>query len=356
MSAPLISVLVMMSRPGGVDITLAGMRDQTFKDFELIIVDSRYERRHKLIEDMAKEYGIERVICAPEHRRNGEWIVAATGFNTAIALARGQLVIILHDFAYAHPGWIEGHLAAHADGIVGLAAADHMNVDLPDVDVAALDHTSNLADRLDTDRACMQPEPSFEATRLGELCIFKRGLFDASWLPLPISSKQWQPGLNELARVNNKPEHGWITLTNDSASRDLLLALNGIDERYDHGRGPFDADLGVRIEKAGARTRWLEQPQVTLLNPRFLMRTRPFGSHTERVPGRWTAQDCKDYYNIVKFTSPTRIRAGNPYDLRLLSQQLEPWRQLDAVRVPQDLSDLAYWREVVTPGTAYPWR
>src|SRR5262245_28610299 len=127
MSAPLVSVLVMMSRPGGVDITLAAMRDQTFRDFELIIVDNRYELRHERIEAMAKEYGIERVICAPEHRRNGKWIVAAAGFNTALALARGQVVIFLHDYTYVPAGWIEAHLGRIDGHAFRYVASDHIN-------------------------------------------------------------------------------------------------------------------------------------------------------------------------------------------------------------------------------------
>ena len=51
------SVILPMFRPGGIDITLAGLRGQTVKDYELIIIDHRYERRHKQVMELAREYG-----------------------------------------------------------------------------------------------------------------------------------------------------------------------------------------------------------------------------------------------------------------------------------------------------------
>jgi glycosyltransferase involved in cell wall biosynthesis len=321
------------------------MRDQTFKDFELIVVDNRYERRKDAVAKIAAEYGV-RLVHAPEHRRNGKWIVACAAFNTAIALARGQYVIILHDFSYVPPGWIEAHVSALAGHPNRYVTIDHVNVDLPEVESKRpLEH--NLA----TDRNSTELDDVFTDGSLDEISIFKRGRFDASWLPLPIGPDQWQTGLPALHRAGNKPEHGWITLTNDSFHRSFVYALNGIDERYDMGRGPFDADLGVRIEKAGGETFFMEEPKAVLMNPRFIMRTLPFGSHKDPMPGRWTSQDGRDYYNIVKNTLPPRVRAGNPYDMNRLAHTLDPWRLAETEKVPQDIPDVAYWRHHLGPGS-----
>ena len=348
MNHPLISICVMMSRPGGVDITFAALADQTFRDFELIVVDHRYERRRESMAAMANEYGIERFIHAPEHRRNGKWIVAATGYNTALALARGRIVLILHDYTYVGPGWIESHLAALEGHPGRYVAQDHKNVDLPAV-VTRDGHP--LTESLATDRDCLEVDESFRGDHLDELCIFERGRFNASWLPLPASSRQWPTGLTEEWHNGRKPEHGWITLTNDSAHRDLLWRLNGIDERFDLGRGPFDANLGTRIENSGGETYWLPEPIAMLLNPRFLMRSLPYGSHGTPPPGRWNARQQRDYYNIVRYTKPVRARAANPYDIEQLARQLEPWRRPDVEKVPLDVPDIAYWRQVIDPGT-----
>ena len=56
---PEISVVTACWRPGGMDLLMQGMHDQTFKNFEVIMVDRRYERRHKKVMEWAKHYGIE---------------------------------------------------------------------------------------------------------------------------------------------------------------------------------------------------------------------------------------------------------------------------------------------------------
>ncbi len=90
-----LSVQVCSFRPGGIDILLAGMRDQTYpKDrFELVLVDHRYERRHEQVMALAKRYDLPNVTHVPEHRRNGHWAVTSSAFNTGFALAQGLSLI-----------------------------------------------------------------------------------------------------------------------------------------------------------------------------------------------------------------------------------------------------------------------
>ncbi len=310
-SNPTVSVLVMMYRPGGVDITMAAMRDQTFKDFELIVVDNRYEQRKDAMAALAAEYGV-RLVHAPEHRRNGKWIVACAAFNTAIALARGKYVIILHDFTYVPPGWIEAHVEALEGHPRRYVMIEHVNVDLPEVKASR---------ELEYNRSCDRPstetDPVFTDGSLDEIAIFKDGRFDNSWLPRPIGPDQWQTNFTNIYRAGDRPIYGWVSLTNDSFHREFMYELNGIDERFDMGRGSFDANIGMRVAMAGGETFFREGPVATLMNPRFIMRTLPFGNHGERVPGRWNAEDCRAYYDRV--VNEKRVRAANPYDLSQLA-------------------------------------
>lgn len=334
-TTPTVSVLVMLSRPGGVDVTMKAMADQSFKDFELVLVDNRYERRRDQIAAEAARFGI-RTIHAPEHRRNGKWIVACAAFNTAIALARGKYVIMLHDFTYAPRGWIESHLV-HLEGhFKRMTVGHHANVDLPDVVMPTED---NLA----TDRGVLAPDATFDNFGPAhEISFFKRGYFDASWLPMPIGEKQWQPVFPELYRRGVKPGPGWVTLCNDGFHREFLWEIGGVDERYDFGRGPFDIDISARLHHAGGDVVYVPEPFVSLLNPRFIMRTKPFGEHATAVQGRWSKAELDRYYLLG--LQNKRIKAGNPYEMATLAAQLEPWRAPDAERVGQELSDVAYWR------------
>ena len=44
-----VSVTIGTSRAGGIDVSLRGMLDQTFDDFEIILVDGRYHKRHACV-------------------------------------------------------------------------------------------------------------------------------------------------------------------------------------------------------------------------------------------------------------------------------------------------------------------
>src|SRR6266853_3506423 len=109
--SPTVSVLVSTFRPGGIDMLMAGMRDQTYKDFELVLIDRRYALRHDRVQQLAARCGV-KLIHVTEHRRNGKWVSFCSAWNTGMALARGDVLIFLQDYAYTPPGWIEAHLEA----------------------------------------------------------------------------------------------------------------------------------------------------------------------------------------------------------------------------------------------------
>lgn len=341
---PKVSVLVMMYRPGGMDITFQAMADQSFKDFELIIVDNRYEKRHELVMEAAREYGVT-TIHAPEHRRNGKWIVACAAFNTAMALARGEYVIILHDFTYVGPGWIEQHVKHLEEMGDGLVLGNHCNVDLPKVKSAV-----PLVENYDCNRAVTDLELWRHDGVLDEMYIFEPGRFNSSWLAkMTVGEKQWQPGFDNMYAQGMRPDWRWVTLTNDSFRREFLWKIGGIDERYDHGRGPFDHNIGIRVAAAGGGRRWAPECNAVIFNPRFLMRTLPFGSLYEKMDGKWTLDDGHQYNDIIRARGD--MEANNPYQMVELARDLDPWRREPAVRVSRELSDDAYWRQKIVPGT-----
>jgi hypothetical protein len=199
-----------------------------------------------------------------------------------------------------------------------------------------------------TDRAIVDADLAFERFPGDwELSIFKGGPFDPSWLPLPVSDKQWQPQFSGRFARGERPDKTWITLTNDGIDREFLYELGGVDERFDLGRGPWDINLGYRIAAAGGTFAWIDEPKAQILNPRFVMRSKPFGDHHARVAGRWSMEDARAYNDLVE--REARTTAGNPYVLAALARQLAPWREPDARPEPQELSDLAYWRCQLRP-------
>jgi len=109
---PKVTVGLPLFRPGGIDVAFATLRAQTFTDFEVILVDHRYEKRHEEVMRLAEESGLN-VLHVPEHRRNGKYAVVAAAWNTAIMLARGEIFLTMPDYAYAPPDWIARHVHLH---------------------------------------------------------------------------------------------------------------------------------------------------------------------------------------------------------------------------------------------------
>jgi len=126
-----ISIVYLTYRPGGYDMLVDSLRNQTFQDYELIVVDEMIERR-----DVVRDYLLENAInissigpskpkCFPELAYN-----LINAYNTGILLSRGDYILILNDYTWLPPqaleAWME-HEAILNQGtsITGIANLYH---------------------------------------------------------------------------------------------------------------------------------------------------------------------------------------------------------------------------------------
>ena len=341
-------------RPGGIDVTLAGMRDQTFQDFEVILVDRRYERRHTEVVELANNWGVP-VLHVPEHRRNGKWVSFASAWNTGFALARGRTVIILVDYAYAPPKWIENHLEALGEGLRYVVAPYHV-LPLPDLEPKCDYDFIGVYREWKKSFSCSEENAVGRGEVLDEMRVFRKGWFDPSWLS-ELLSKQAEGELGVDDRIKawsqvrdaGLPE-GWVHIKNESIARDFLWELNGVDERLERGRGPIDIDFQWRLVTGGAEMVWCPKATVFYLDPHVLLPALPFGSTLERVSGRWSWRDGLSYvsHRRAEMSFGRSPAAKNSYTLKQLSERLSSWRDGD-VPVPRDVSDMEYWGRELLP-------
>lgn len=348
-----VSVLSTAFRPGGVDILLAGMRDQTFRNFEVILVDRRYERRREAVRDLAKYYGVE-LLHVPEHRRNGKWVVFASAWNTAIALARGRLVVFLVDWAYAPPGWIERHLEAigtHRRYVVGsqqFTAIPPLRMK-QEYDFGAVIHA------WEESLVCVEESPVFRGDVLDEVDVFEAGRFDPGWIPRllfePVRHRDLR--MNEYRRGSGPlAQDGWMLIKNDSVPREVLHAVGGIDDRLERGRGPIDIELQGRLRGAEVELWWEPGAMVYYFDPHWIDPALPFGSTLPvRVEGRWSWEDGLAYVErrrdeIQHGGSPTAL---SRFSLAELEERVLGWREHEERRVSWDVDDLGYWGREIWP-------
>src|SRR3990167_3490856 len=351
---PEVSVLSTVFRPGGIDVLLAGMRDQTFKDFEVILVDRRYEKRHKEVQEMAWGYDVP-LLHVPEHRRNGKWVSFASAWNTAIALARGRVVIFLADWMYTPPGWIEGHLKA-LDGQRRYVAGSYRFLPMPEVNVKQPYDFEAVVRKWEAGFECTEESPVARGEILDEMFPLKAGVFQPSWIPHLMG----QPVRHQDLRVTDLRREGgpglgegWLHVKNDSVSRDVLWEINGMEERLERGRGPLDIDLQYRLMAANVGLWWAPEGSVCFFYAHVLDPALPFGSSQPiRLEGRWSWPDGLVYVERrrAEMRAGGSPRALNHWSIEELSARLASWRDGE-VPVSQNVDDLAYWGCELWPDT-----
>mgnify|MGYP001097143407 CR=1 FL=1 len=340
---PKISVCLGSARPGGLDISLRGLADQTYKDFEVIFVDSRYYKRHERVLDYVEKLGIKQPFYhVPNHRYNKEYPASCAGVNTGFMLAEGEIVIMLLDYAYTPPRWIESHLKHHDKRRVVMSP--HIYHDLPEVVMKNGKQPITFI--------AGQPNVTLEnivnqRENFDEISIFKTP-FDPSVLT---QLKQGQPPHQDpkVLQPEGPSAHTFMHTKNESFRREDVLSIGGIDEHYDKGGGPGDLLFGWQFQAIGCELWICQEARVMVLNPRAILpRTHLVGGTRDSIsyPTGWSYNDGERYYQ-EKMNSGDPV-SKNPYDMREKRKELWHWRELSQERKPviplNDVPDAIYWK------------
>lgn len=262
--SPKISVLVIIYRPGYIDSMTEALRNQTFKDFEWILVDDLWEQRKEII----KEYvgGSLNLKHIPP-REIKPYATTCLAGNTGFIHAEGKLIYIMPDYIYPHPRVLERHWEIYSkygpkvtisgpliDAIVASgrsvwAGASPMTVEIKNDEgeiVTYPEYTPPISFPL---------KDNFEEPTPENLISIFKEPFKPTWPETVLPD--WR--LGHISKVsieknlceNDNPD--WFWGRNDSAPLEALLDINGLDEAFDGRRGGADADLGARLMKYGCR-------------------------------------------------------------------------------------------------------
>jgi glycosyltransferase involved in cell wall biosynthesis len=328
---PKVSVLLGSSRPGGVDISLLGLRAQTFEDFEVIFVDARYHKRHAEVLDLVSASGLKQPFFhVPNHRYgDGPWTTISAGFNTGFMLAAGEIVMMLCDYAYAPPGWIEAHLAHHTQPRMVVAPHRYRAIPLPEERFVA---------GADLDRVMAQRESYLE--------VFEGSLTVDEILALPVEPENDSKLTMPTGPVNQLYMH----TKNESFPLENVLGIGGCDENYDRGRGPGDHDLGRRLIASGLQGWLAGDAIVEVVNPRHVMPNPNISLGEDDQGPRWGIRTGNAYYH----STADRKVANNPYFFQEMRELLWPWRRLSQERgvvIPKVVEpDVTYFK-----GCKFKW-
>jgi len=284
----MISVITPTNRVGGLDVLFAGLKAQTYRDFELILVDNIYAFR-----DHSFEFGrnfADHMDDWPSYvmpTRDNAFPATAycRSVNTGIEQARGETIVLLCDYSWLSPRCLETHaeLQKKRPGPLHLdydyCALPKLHSEFPGyhqtgVPESELEAATNAA----TDRYVADLEA-------GKLARFMWSIFEE-----PFTSPE---GLEVTYRhrpcSTRKPgDWNWVSCKNESFPTELFLEMNGFDEAYDESHCYQDLEFSYRLRERGIE--WQNGPpetgMVTVVNPRPVLNVKRLGkpiAHNKRL-------------------------------------------------------------------------
>jgi hypothetical protein len=284
---PFISVVVPTMRVGGLDILIEGLRGQTFRDFELVLVDA-IERR---IGDFDFA-GVGAFIPAFTHVKPFENEFPVAMFcqmaNTGLAHARGEVVFMMVDYTWLPPHTLAEHATWHRANPQANRALlmPHEYRVLPPLKKVFADKAyKSDTGTVRTDNAEARRYAADVVSGALNDCMFS--IFEHSFFgdarELEVHPK-WGGADPKNRAFEGRAEGAWFHAKNESIKLEALLAANGWDEDLDGTHCFQDSDIADRLTATQGMEWYLSKAaQAQIINPRtcfpFAERQRDYMSN-----------------------------------------------------------------------------
>jgi len=267
--SPFISIVVPINRVGGLDVLFESLKNQSFQDFELILVDAIYKYRKDVVAEKAKEYGF--LVKHTEPIGNTFPISNyCRSINTGLCQAAGKIVYFTCDNAYLPKDVLLTHAAFHTNN------KDKESLLMLHVNDCMMNRSmlsSNFPDRQYGTRGkdrevqlLLVPEKVYvdahnewsdryaEDLQNGILDKVLWSIFDKKYeydhFNDYITSTSIDTKFNNCSATNPTPAfHDLCCLKNDSFKLEFLLDANGMEEEMDGSHGFQDSELARRLKR-----------------------------------------------------------------------------------------------------------
>jgi len=269
--------------------TLKSLKNQTFRDFEFILVDALYEKRPKLFEGRPfhankLDFPIKHVPVHPNHRfwlDQKRWNVCGA-LNTGILYAEGELLVRIDDCSEFREDFLQRFWEGYQSGYFPMAMHVRYHAGKP-----ARVNEEYLKKGYEAKYAQMPGE---------DRAMLLKRLYGEDGL---IRDTRW-PTVEKAGRMVAPPEwyYGY-----SSASLEALLKVNGFNELFDPQKGQEDQDLGIRLSMAGYRDVFLLDKDLWVIE------------HEHYPPEVDSPDQFKCNYGIIQYERAKGLYRANTWKL-----------------------------------------
>lgn len=205
-----VSVLYVTKRPGGMDVLRGNLQRQTFRDYEVVIVDA-FDRDLTVLTLFMNGLG-------PHLRHFFKPNLPLWGaLNAGLTFCAGELIVFLQDYIWIRPNGISRFVLGQ-DARPGL--------------YTGVGNVGEGPEKVCEDELTIFGAPYYGPPERIRWEDPRLGAWDGRIVQIP--PDQW--------------ENNWAC-----APRDLLLELGGFDEEFDKGWGYAEKELAARAHAIGVR-------------------------------------------------------------------------------------------------------
>jgi hypothetical protein len=280
-----LTVCVVTNRIGGLDALFAGLREQTYRQFELVVIDELTERKGMQVAGHRPFHFHTRTFAG--FPRWGNYMQA---LNAALAASIGDRLLFWSDYTCPHPETLATHARFHEEhpddvmlGGIEYTELPRLHPDFPlrygwfamGHDVA--NHKDETYAPWLDDKRRHELYEEWRTNYEADLASGRLDPFMWSTFEKPVQSFADVAGLR-VFNHDRRDTSPFLNLKNDSIPRKLLEKIGGFDERADGCHGHQDSITWRSLAKAGAKLQVRAENPVKLLDPHGLCLVRRFDS------------------------------------------------------------------------------
>lgn len=284
----MLSVVVVSNRVGGLDALFSGLEAQTYRNFELVVIDELHERAGIALRGFRGRRIALSSFQVHAPLRAARWGNYCASLNAGLASSQGERVVFWSDYTCPHPETLATHARFHAEhpndimlGGIEYTETPKLHPSFPlRYGWAAIGH--DVANHRDETYApwldFKRRHDLYEAWRAAYEEDLANGTLDPfmwSTFERPVTS--WDD-VKDLRVFNHdrRDTSPFLNLKNDSIPLSLLEKIGGFDERADGSHGHQDSITWRALERVGAVKRSVPENPVRVLDAHNIALIRAF--------------------------------------------------------------------------------